>query len=333
MKNVRFINLISVFSLFLCYSFMVSCQKDPVDAPDPGFINNNNQNEEDNEDDNNDNNSDNNDDGSVIDGYRLIWEEQFDGTELNPEVWNIEVNGKGGGNRELQYYREENVSLGKEPESGKQCLIITAKKETYENKQATSGRINTMGKKFFRYGRFEASIKLPKTANGLWPAFWMMGNDYEQIGWPQCGEIDILEMGNQQGIKDGTQEYLFNGACHWGKLDGGSNPSYAKHTVNEYSLQDGDFHLFTMFWTEDKIEMYLDIDKYPDAEPYFTMVIRGMGMDTDSSLYFRKEFFFLINLAVGGTFPNILNINGITALSSGEAKMYVDYVRVYEKVD
>src|SRR5690606_33820583 len=92
----------------------------------------------------------------------------------------------------------------------------TAKKETFGGKPATSGRINSVGKKYFKHGKVEASIKLPKTANGLWPAFWMMGNDYPTVGWPACGEIDILEMGHSKGITNKTQDRFFNGALHWG---------------------------------------------------------------------------------------------------------------------
>ena len=114
------------------------------------------------------------------DGYRLVWQDLFDADALSPERWAIEVNGAGGGNNELQYYtdREENVRLGKD-EHGNGCLILTARRESYKGKSFTSGRLITKNRVNFTHGKVEAAIKLPKTANGLWPAFWMMGNYHE----------------------------------------------------------------------------------------------------------------------------------------------------------
>ncbi|MFD1630399.1 glycoside hydrolase family 16 protein [Pseudopedobacter beijingensis] len=265
--------------------------------------------------------------------YKLVWEDLFNGETLDENTWNIEVNGDGGGNQELQFYREENVSVGKDPNSGRSCLILTAKKEQFSGKNATSGRINSQKKKFFKYGKIEASIKLPKTANGLWPAFWMMGNDYSTVGWPACGETDILEMGHSKGIANKTQDRFFNGALHWGKWSPtGSNPMYAKDFTSSYGLQE-DFHLYTLIWDETAIKMYLDLDKNPDVAPYFQMSIASTEDDNSPGHYFHKEFFILFNLAVGGHFPGISNINQVTALSSGDAKMYVDYVKVYQKAD
>jgi beta-glucanase (GH16 family) len=265
--------------------------------------------------------------------YKLVWEDLFADGSLNKNNWTIEVNGDGGGNNELQYYKEENISLGKEPATGKSCLIITAKKEQYLGKSATSGRLITKGKKFFKYGKIEASIKLPKTANGLWPAFWMMGNDHSTVGWPKCGEIDILEMGNANGIKNGTQDKYFNGACHWGSdWNGGAYPNYAKATTLNYGIQD-DFHLFTVIWDENAIKMYLDLDKNPNAQPYFEMAITDKANVNSPGLYFHKDNFILLNLAVGGHFTGILNINQITALNNGPAYMYVDFVKVYQKTN
>jgi beta-glucanase (GH16 family) len=264
-------------------------------------------------------------------GYALVWADNFGDTSLNIQNWNVEINGNGSGNNELQYYRADNISLGREPQSRRQCLIITATKETFEGKPATSGRINSMGRQAFNHGRIEASIKLPRTANGLWPAFWMMGNDYQQVGWPHCGEIDILEMGHANGVKNATQDRYFNGACHWGlSWNGGAYPNYAKASTWSYCLQDT-FHLFTLLWDEHDIKMYLDLDRYPDSEPYYEMSIDDKNSESAPGRYFHKDFFILFNLAVGGNFPQIWDIDKITALSGGEAKMYVDFVRVYQK--
>lgn len=266
------------------------------------------------------------------DGYTLVWQDLFDGDALDETVWNIEVNGNGGGNNELQYYRRENVSVGKDEASGCNALILTAKREKYSNKEFTSGRINSKNKKAFKYGKIEASIKLPKTANGLWPAFWLMGNDYDQVGWPRCGEIDILEMGNSNGIKNNTQDRYFNGACHWGFYKDGAYPNYAKASTWSYSLQDDQYHLYTMIWDEKKISMYVDMDKYPDAKAYYEMGVTGDDSDWSVAKYFHHDFFILFNLAVGGNFPGIHKASGITAIpEDGSASMYVDFVKVYQK--
>lgn len=268
------------------------------------------------------------------DGYKLVWQDLFDADELNSQRWNIEVNGDGGGNNELQYYtdRAENVRLGDDGK-GNGCLILTAKKEVYGGRQATSGRITSKNKIAFKHGKIEAAIKLPKTANGLWPAFWMMGNDFDQVGWPRCGETDIMEFGNATGIKNGTQDRYFNGACHWGQ-SWENHPNYARAVTYHYSLQDDEFHIYTLIWDEEKVAMYVDLDKYPDAEPYYVMTIPATNDTNSPGYYFHKENFILFNLAVGGNFPGIWNINQITALNESndyQASMYVNYVKIYQK--
>jgi len=267
-------------------------------------------------------------------GYRLVWQDLFDNNALNTTNWNIEERGDGGGNNELQYYRSENVSIGIEPESGKSCLILTARKESFSGKPATSGRINTLNNMSFKHGKLEASIWFPHTANGLWPAFWMMGSDYPTVGWPKCSETDICEMGSSAGINAGTQDRYFNGACHWGDVST-NHPNYAMDFTSQYSLQD-DFHLYTLIWDNNYIRMYLDLDKNPNVAPYYEMDISSLAGQAANhpSNYFHKQSFVLFNLAVGGNFPQIWDINQITALNAGnnyEAKMYVDFVKLYQK--
>jgi len=266
-------------------------------------------------------------------GWRLVWEDSFDGESLSTDTWNYEVNGNGNGNAELQYYRAENVAIESEPSTGRRCMTITARKEDYGQRKFTSGRINSMGKFYFCHGKIEAYIMLPETADGLWPAFWMMGNDFQSVGWPRCGEIDILEMGNAEGIAHGTQETFFNGACHWGFYnENGQYPNYARSSNAPYSLQDGAFHLFTCIWDEQNVSMYLDLDRNPDAEPYYQMGISDTDGDWAAGRYFHKDCFILFNLAVGGYFTGLLSPERITAFNDkSEAKMYVDYVRVYQK--
>ena len=263
-------------------------------------------------------------------GYTMVWNADFTGTTLNSQAWNIEVNGDGGGNNELQYYCEKGVSMGVESSTGKHCLILTATKENYQGKSCTSGRVNTLGKVYFQYGKIEARIYFPNTANGLWPAFWMMGNDISSVGWPACGETDIVELGHSNGF-NGTQDRYFNGASHWGP-SWDAHYQYANSITNSYSVEDG-FHLWTCIWDEEKVEMYVDRDKYPNATPYYRMTIPHSSADTDPGKYFHKPNFIILNLAVGGNFPGIWEINAITALQNGPRSMYIDYVRVYQRGD
>ncbi|MFT3740174.1 MAG: family 16 glycosylhydrolase [Breznakibacter sp.] len=268
--------------------------------------------------------------------YTLVWEDDFNSPVLNEmQHWTVEVDGNGSGNNEMQYYRRENVTIEPHP-SGANCLVLSAKRENYLGKVATSGRLVTHNKISCRYGKIEARIHLPETANGLWPAFWMMGEDYPTAGWPKCGEIDILEMGNSYGIQTGTQDRYFNGACHWGESwNNGAYPNYAQSATWATSLQD-DFHLFTLIWDETSIKMYVDLDKTPNVQPYFVMNIAGQDVAGNVGRYFHKPFFILLNLAVGGNFTGITgnsNINKITALPADGTpiKMWVDYVRIYQK--
>ncbi|MCC8037650.1 MAG: family 16 glycosylhydrolase [Bacteroidales bacterium] len=270
-------------------------------------------------------------------GYYLVWQDLFDADELNSARWNIEVNGSGGGNNELQYYTSspDNVDLGDDGD-GNGCLILTAIRQDYSGKHFTSGRVNSKNKIAFTHGKIEAAIKMPSTANGLWPAFWMMGNDYDQVGWPKCGETDIVEMGNSSGISGGLQDRYFNGACHWGQ--GWPAASYANSTTVSYSLQDGEYHLFTCIWDADAIAMYVDLDKYPHNYPYYKMTIPQDEPDNEWSPgnYFHKDNFILFNLAVGGDFTGIWDASKITALNDdndNQASMYINYVKIYQKGD
>ncbi len=260
-----------------------------------------------------------------VDGYHLVWEDLFDDGQIG-SVWNIEDNVPVY-NNELQNYTRNNVSEGLD-ENGNGCLIITARKGQSGSKQCSSGRLNTNGRMRVCHGKVEASIRLPKTANGLWPAFWMMGDETGQ--WPANGEIDIMEMGNSEAFSRGTQDRYFNGACHWG-------PSSSAHKMStqsvtwDYSLQDDQFHLYTLIWDNQSIVMYVDKDRYPNARPYFQLNIANRGGSDDPGTYFHRECHILLNLAIGGDFSHITDINQITALNNGDAKMYVNYVKVYQK--
>ncbi len=298
--------------------------------------------------------------------YQLQWSDEFDGTELNRDNWNVEDNARGGGNAELQYYTPRNISIEKHPTTGESCLVLTAKKEDYGNRPCTSARLNTQDKVTVHYGKVEARIAFPYTADGLWPAFWMLGNNLAKnlgnnddvdktkaalakqgrVVWPKCGEIDICEMGHHKGIENGTQDRYFNGACHWGEsFNNGAYPNVGGFYTADYPVQ-GDFHLFTLVWTEDSIAMYLDQDKYPETAPYFQLSLRNKEVNQPGH-YFNHPFYLVLNLAVGGFFPNMPaaekyperitfddpSFQRVTALPADgtPVKMYVDYIRVYTK--
>lgn len=265
------------------------------------------------------------------DGYRLVWADGFNTGELDAGRWTCAEDGWGGGNAELQYYLPANVSVGRDPSDGRGCLVLTARKETREGKAFVSGKVHSQGKFSFTYGKIEASIRLPQTADGLWPAFWLLGADIDTNPWPGCGEIDILEMGHADGIAASTQSRLFNGAVHWGRMDEFGNHAHSDgFRLAPYDLQDGRYHLFTMFWDTESIRMYLDLDRFPEAEPYFTMDISG-DADPETGGSFHHDFYVIFNLAVGGTYTGLYDPSQISALAGGDAAMYVDFVKVYQK--
>lgn len=269
---------------------------------------------------------------SAPDEYTLVWNEDFTDGSLDRNVWNVEVNGDGGGNNELQYYCEKGVSVGIEPTTGKNCLILTATKENYNGKGCTSGRVNSKGKMYYTYGKIEARIKFPKTANGLWPAFWQMGNNFDQVGWPKCGETDIIELGHQNGFNGNKQDRYFNGAMHVGS-DWEHVWSEANSVTWPYSVEDT-FHIVTMIWTPTYIEMYMDKDSHPENNAYFRQDLQSnTNPDYDRSIIFGKPNFVIANLAVGGNFPGIYNVSEITALENGPRSMYIDWIRIYQRGD
>ena len=221
------------------------------------------------------------------------------------------------------------------------AYILTAPEiysQTPRQLTITSGRVNTLGKFNFQYGRLDISVKLPKTADGLWPALRLIETDNNKAPGPDCGEIVLLEMGHFSGIKAGTQDRLYSGAAHWGPAgQDGSRPSHAVFQKNVYGLQHGDFHLFTLIWTPRYIRMYLDLDKIPEEQrdhaiPYFEMEITP-----ELEKYFCKPFYLIMNLAAGGNYTGITgpgsmeNISALNKDNKYQAAMYVDYVRVYNE--
>jgi beta-glucanase (GH16 family) len=206
---------------------------------------------------------------------KLVWEENFNNTELNEKVWNFELgdgcpNICGWGNNESQFYTKENHEI----KDG--ILIIHPKKE---NEKYTSTRITTKDKKEFQYGRMEVRAKLP-AGKGLWPAFWMLGSNISKVGWPQCGEIDILEyVGKNPGTIYTT--------LHTTDSHGESKNSKITKIEN---IENG-FHIYAIDWTKDKIDFYVD------QKLVYTFAPKNK---TEEIWPYNQPFYFIINVAIGG---------------------------------
>jgi beta-glucanase (GH16 family) len=253
----------------------------------------------------------NNDNDPIVVG-ELVFTDEFD--TFDTAVWTKETHAPGWVNRELQAYDTDHVTVGND--GGKSVLILTAERK---GSQIFSGRVNSQGKKSFKYGRIEASIKLPKTANGLWPAFWLMG-DVDK-NWPACGEIDIMEAGEKGGITKGTTETYMNTAIHYGRTSSSHQQSYLADNF-KYSLQDGRYHTWAMDWNETYLTIYIDNTKFHSF---------NITSATGRYDYFHHDFYMLFNLAVGGEFTGIFDVSGITALKDGgKAQMCVDWVKIYK---
>jgi len=199
----------------------------------------------------------------------------------------------------------------------------------------TSAKVNTLGKFKFQYGRLDISVKIPRTADGLWPAVRLVGADYATAGWPECGEITLMEMGHHSGISAKTHTKQVGAAVHWGPARAdGSAPTREIFRTNNYALQYGAYHLFTLIWNQERIRMYLDLDKLTpelrqNAKPYFEMEITP-----ELEKYFRKPFSIVINMAAGGDYTGVSGeVNNVTALHTGnnfQTAMYIEYIRVYD---
>jgi beta-glucanase (GH16 family) len=271
----------------------------------------------------------------------LIWSDEFNKAKLDDDKWTREVGGNGFGNGELQYYTsgESNVFIGsKTNATDTGFLVIEARRENYgvapENRQFTSGRINTSGKFNFKYGTIEARIKLPNLQNGLWPAFWMLGANYPTVGWPRSGEIDILEAGFKDDWQNNVANKKNNSTVHWfqdnfQEIDPNApgdgwwgNASATGSITIPGSFTDG-YHLFKIVWTPTAITGYVDNVQYYN----FTIPANDVNITE-----FNNPFYFILNLAVGGTnFVGITDPAQITAPMP--AQMQVDYIRVFSNAN
>ena len=237
----------------------------------------------------------------AADNYELVWSDEFNGNYLDTNTWNYEIGtgSWGWGNNEQQYYTDRNIKVS----NG--TMKITAKREDYGGMKYTSSRITTKNKKNFKYGKIEARIKMPKF-KGVWPAFWMLGANQDSVGWPKCGEIDIMEAINDENLVYGTLHW-FNDPGN-NNADSGSSVAVANRT---------EYHVYGVEWTADKLRWYVDGKVY-----------RTMDVSNDSFSEVRKEYFVIFNMAIGGQWPGY-NIDE----TAFPATMEVDWVRAYKKVE
>lgn len=255
----------------------------------------------------------------------LTWSDEFDvDGSISLDKWNIETVAPNNGswwNGELQYYtdKENNIKI----EDG--LLKITAMYESFNGKNYTSARINTQDKYEFTYGRVELRAKLPNW-EGMWPAFWLLGANYDVIDWPYCGELDILEHGDY--IKDSTIDDpgLISSAVHYGPLDHKYQYENIPNTIFMATGQENfvraekiidnpfdQFHTYALQWAPNKIQFFID------DEMYFEFPLQAQHSPFD------KPFFLILNLAVGGHWTD-----GYVAPGFDQATYEIDYVRVYQ---
>jgi beta-glucanase (GH16 family) len=243
---------------------------------------------------------------SVCAEKKLVWEENFNGGSIDRSKFKFETGtgNNGWGNAELQHYtdRSENARV----ENGH--LIIEARRENFEDSKFTSARITTKGLMEFKYGTLEARIKLPSQTKGLWAAFWTLGADINEVGWPNCGEINILETGSADAIAKNSVNNQIGGATHWEK-----SAMYSTTYKSNNDLS-ADFHIYKLEWTDAFISASID------EKEYFRM-----NIPTNT---FRKSHYLILNLAVGGNYPNIHDPGRVVA--HFPAQMKIDYIKLYQ---
>jgi beta-glucanase (GH16 family) len=240
-------------------------------------------------------------------GWILTWSDEFNGPAgpIDGTRWGFDTGAGGWGNNELEYYtnRTDNVAL-----DGNGMLDIIARQESYMGSSYTSGRINTAGKFSQAYGRFEARIQIAQ-GQGIWPAFWTLGENVGTAGWPGCGELDIQETVN-------ATPKVNHGSAHGPGYSGG-NPLTATYTLPSGALSD-DFHLYAIEWEPNVVRWYVDGNLYETRTP--------ADVPAGDTWVYDHPFFIILNLAIGGNFPG--PPDGTTVFPQTTR---VDYVRVYRR--
>lgn len=238
-------------------------------------------------------------------GYNLLWSDEFEDDELNDKYYNYDIgngcpNLCGWGNNELELYTD----LPKNSKLSNSNLVITATKNfnTFE-----SAKIHTKDKLEFQFGRIDIRAKLPE-GQGIWPAIWMLGANIDEVGWPACGEIDIMEMVGHEANKT-------HGTAHWGMQGQASTFKGSSYSIGEKFIEE--FHVFTLVWEFNKLTWYVDENKF------FTLTPSDIG---NASWRFNAEFYLILNVAVGGNWPGYPDNTTVFPQS-----MEIDYVRVFQR--
>jgi beta-glucanase (GH16 family) len=248
---------------------------------------------------------------------KLAFKDEFNaasGAAIDTTKWTAETGGAGWGNQELQYYT---TSTENAFHDGAGSLVIKAVKLNppltlscwYGTCQYTSARLITKGKFEQKYGRFEARLKVPR-GQGLWPAFWMLGNNIDTVGWPTCGEIDIME-------NIGREPTIVHGTVHGPGYSGGGSIGAAFSLPGNPAFAD-DFHVYATEWSENSIRFYVDGNLYRTITPN--------NLPAGAQWVFDHPFFMILNVAVGGQWPG-----NPDATSVFPQTMMIDYVRVYKR--
>ena len=242
--------------------------------------------------------------------WTLVWSDEFDGAAGDPAdlaTWSFDVGGDGWGNAQLEFNTERPENSGLDGEGN---LTITARREDYLGRRFTSARLKTLGGFSTTYGRIEARIALPR-GRGIWPAFWMLGTDFPEVGWPECGEIDIMEF-------RGQEPRVVLGTIHGPGYAGGESISRSLRVPTEQRF-DGRFAVFAVEWDPTRIAWSIDDEVYH--------VVTADDVTARGRWVFDHPFFLILNVAVGGTF-----VGDPDASTTFPQTMRVDYVRVYERV-
>ena len=245
--------------------------------------------------------------------WSLLWSDEFDGpvnSAIDSTRWTAEVGGNGWGNQELEYYtnRIDNAS------QSNGSLIIKAIKETFTGsdnvtRNYTSARLITKNKFTVKYGRIEARLKIP-FGQGLWPAFWMLGDNIDSVGWPSCGEVDIME-------NIGREPSIIHGTLHGPGYSGGNGLSSSYSLTNSAAFAN-DYHVFAVEWEPGVVRFYCDGILYKTRTP--------ADLPGGTTWVFNHPFFLILNVAVGGTWPGSPDATTVFPQT-----MSVDYVRVYQR--
>jgi beta-glucanase (GH16 family) len=247
--------------------------------------------------------------------WKLTWSDEFNGANgsaVDASKWVAESGGGGWGNDELEYYTTR-LDNARQQDGN---LVIKVLQEKYTGadgvtRNYTSARLKTLGKFSQAYGRFEARIKIPR-GQGIWPAFWMLGDDIDKTGWPTCGEIDIME-------NIGKEPALVHGTIH-GPGYSGEHGIGAPYRLSTNQIFADDFHVFAVEWGPNAIRFYVDDHLYTTTTP--------ADLPKGAKWVYDHPFFLLLNVAVGGGWPGSPDASSVFPQT-----MLVDYVRVYERVN